>query len=108
MGPSNTQVRVPHRGDNTFPVQRILLIPGEVIRATEEEKLRRIQTLEALKAVNKNSADQKLNQLSWPLLKIKNLFEALIEQIGLGSIPPRCEGGWPVQKEYVIDKLMAN
>ncbi|MFN8319569.1 MAG: methylmalonyl-CoA mutase family protein [Saprospiraceae bacterium] len=65
------------------------LIPGEVIRATEEEKLRQIQTLEALKAVNKNSADQKLNQLKLAAVKNQNLFEALIETVkscSLGSI----------------------
>ena len=51
------------------------LIPGEVIRATEEEKLRQIQTLEALKAVNKNSADQKLNQLKLAAVKNQNLLK---------------------------------
>jgi methylmalonyl-CoA mutase len=65
------------------------LIPGEVIRATEEEKRRQIQTLEALKEVNKGTADQKLNQLKLAAVKNQNLFEALIETVkscSLGSI----------------------
>ncbi len=65
------------------------LIPGEVIRATEEEKLRQIQTLEALKETNKNHSEQKLNQLKLAAVKNQNLFDELIETVkscSLGSI----------------------
>lgn len=65
------------------------LIPGEVIRATEEEKLRQIQTLEALKEANKNHSEQKLNQLKLAAVKNQNLFDELIETVkscSLGSI----------------------
>ncbi len=65
------------------------LIPGEVIRATEEEKLRQIQTLEALKEANKSHSEQKLNQLKLAAVKNQNLFDELIETVkscSLGSI----------------------
>ena len=65
------------------------LIPGEVIRATEEEKLRQIQTLEALKEANESHSEQKLNQLKLAAVKNQNLFDELIETVkscSLGSI----------------------
>jgi len=55
------------------------IIPGEVIRATEEEKKYQIASLEAFKKRNEASAPQLLKELQQVAISGGNIFEKLME-----------------------------
>ncbi len=55
------------------------IIPGEVIRATTEEKENQIKTLENLKKANDQKAEKMLHQLQEVAINNGNTFEQLIE-----------------------------
>jgi isobutyryl-CoA mutase len=65
------------------------IIPEEVIRATEEEKLAQIDTLTALKKANADKKETQLKALQLAAIKNENLFGYLIEAVkscSLGEI----------------------
>ncbi len=65
------------------------IIPEEVIRATEEEKIQQIDTLESLKSANKDLKDTVLKNLQLSAIKNENLFDKLMESVkscSLGEI----------------------
>jgi methylmalonyl-CoA mutase len=68
-------------GVNTFLSSKgsPTVIPGEVIRATTEEKEQQIQTLERLKSVYAEEQKTHLEQLKLSSLKNQNLFTDLME-----------------------------
>jgi isobutyryl-CoA mutase len=72
--------QLPIMGVNTFLSQRFAhTIPGEVIRATEQEKQNQIATLEALLERNQAEAGKSLDNLSKAALRNQNTFDALME-----------------------------
>ena len=78
-------------GVNTFLSRKgsPTIIPGEVIRATEEEKQLQIKVIENLHASNKEEASVLLNDLQQRAINNKNIFEALLEvckRCSLGQI----------------------
>ncbi len=78
-------------GVNTFLAKNgsPTVTPGEIIRATEEEKEAQIQTLEGLKAANAAHSTTILKQLQQIAIENGNLFEALMEAVkscSLGQI----------------------
>jgi methylmalonyl-CoA mutase len=55
------------------------IIPGEVIRATEDEKLRQIETVEKLKEASAEAGQRQLRELQRRAINNENLFEGLME-----------------------------
>ena len=55
------------------------IIPAEVIRATEEEKLYQINMLELLHKSHKHTKDKSLEQLQSAALNNENIFESMME-----------------------------
>ncbi len=68
-------------GVNTFLSSKgsPTIIPGEVIRATKDEKVFQIEMLERLHERNKENADYWLDQLKQTALEDGNLFETIME-----------------------------
>jgi methylmalonyl-CoA mutase len=65
------------------------ILPAEVIRATEEEKGAQIETLNKLKACNKESGAQALRDLQQAAVRNENIFEHLMNAVkncSLGQI----------------------
>jgi methylmalonyl-CoA mutase len=62
------------------------IVPGEVIRATEEEKLRQIQILKNLQQANASRTKADLNHLQLAAVKNQNLFEVLMETVKCCSL----------------------
>jgi len=62
------------------------VIPGEVIRATEDEKQYQIATLEAFQKRNKNSANDTLKELQRAAIDGENIFEKLMEVCKICSL----------------------
>ncbi|MGK0363949.1 MAG: methylmalonyl-CoA mutase, partial [Saprospiraceae bacterium] len=62
------------------------VIPGEVIRATEEEKQDQIKTLVNLKEAHRTKADVALASLQIAAIENSNLFEELIEAVKVCSL----------------------
>lgn len=72
---------MPIIGVNTFLSSKgsPTVIPGEVIRATQEEKEDQIQTLRHLHSRNEQIAAEKLKELKDCAIANQNMFEALME-----------------------------
>ena len=62
------------------------IVPGEVIRATEEEKMRQIQILKNLQQANASRSKADLNHLQLAAVKNHNLFEVLMETVKCCSL----------------------
>ena len=62
------------------------IVPGEVIRATEEEKEFQITTLKAFQERNSASTAQALKQLQTAAIAGKNIFEELMEVCKICSL----------------------
>ncbi|MEM1326441.1 MAG: methylmalonyl-CoA mutase family protein [Bacteroidota bacterium] len=62
------------------------VIPGEVIRATEEEKLRQIENLEHIHAAHTDRATQALQHLQQVATDNGNIFAALMEAVKVCSL----------------------
>ncbi|MFV8226754.1 methylmalonyl-CoA mutase family protein [Christiangramia aquimixticola] len=60
--------------------------PGEVIRATEEEKENQIKTLETLHKAKESKADQSLEKIKKAAVNNENLFEELMEATKVCSL----------------------
>ena len=78
-------------GVNTFLAKNgsPTVTPGEIIRATEEEKQAQIATLSNLKAVNNEKSPSQLALLQQVAIENGNLFDALMEAVkscSLGQI----------------------
>ncbi len=78
-------------GVNTFLAKNgsPTVTPGEVIRATEEEKQAQIATLSNLKAVNTDKLSSQIAHLQQVAIENGNLFDALMEAVkscSLGQI----------------------
>lgn len=68
-------------GVNTFLSSKgsPTVTPGEVIRATKEEKEYQIEMLKNLHQGNENTAEEKLNEIQKVAIENGNMFEALME-----------------------------
>jgi methylmalonyl-CoA mutase len=68
-------------GVNTFLSSKgsPTIIPAEVIRATEEEKMQQIDTVNRLKHKYKQEAAQHLSNIQLSAIQNKNIFEGLME-----------------------------
>ena len=68
-------------GVNTFLSSKgsPTVLPGEVIRATEEEKVAQIKTLENVHELHKKEAKNQLKNVQQAAIKNENVFEALME-----------------------------
>jgi methylmalonyl-CoA mutase len=82
---------LPLVGVNTFLSKEgsPTILPAEVIRATEEEKGAQIETLNKLKACNKESGAQALRDLQQAAVRNENIFEHLMNAVkncSLGQI----------------------
>ena len=68
-------------GVNTFLSSKgsPTIIPDEVIRATEKEKLDQIKTLQNLIACNKNETEIAIEKIQTAAVENKNIFEELME-----------------------------
>lgn len=60
--------------------------PGEVIRATEEEKEHQIKTLETLHHAKESKADEALSRIQKAAINNENLFEELMEATKVCSL----------------------
>ncbi len=60
--------------------------PGEVIRATEEEKEHQIKTLETLHKAKEDSAEEMLERIQKAAVTNQNLFEELMEATKVCSL----------------------
>jgi isobutyryl-CoA mutase len=80
--------QLPIIGVNTFLSSKgsPTIIPGEVIRATEDEKQRQITNLEAQQKRNSEEVSAQLAALKQSALDNKNLFEVLIETVKYCSL----------------------
>jgi len=61
-------------------------LPGEVIRATEEEKQQQINTVKTLHKTYKETAPIKLRQVQQAAINNENIFEALMEAVKVSSL----------------------
>jgi methylmalonyl-CoA mutase len=75
-------------GVNTFLAKNgsPTVTPGEIIRATEEEKEAQIVTLNNLKAINADKSAAQLAHLQKVAVENGNLFEALVEAVKFCSL----------------------
>ncbi len=75
-------------GVNTFLSSKgsPTIMPQEVIRSTESEKLRQIDNLAALHNRNKDTADTSIKALQEAAIHNKNMFEALMEAVKYCSL----------------------
>ena len=62
------------------------IIPDEVIRATEEEKIAQINTVETLKSCNKSISEVSLSRLQKSAITQENLFDVLMETVKTCSL----------------------
>lgn len=62
------------------------IIPAEVIRSTEAEKLLQIENLEALHQTNAEQSKQALRELQQSALANENLFAQLMEAVKYCSL----------------------
>ena len=60
--------------------------PGEVIRATEEEKEQQIKTLETLHAAKESKAEETLEKIRKAAIQNENLFDVLMEATKVCSL----------------------
>ncbi|WP_224996119.1 methylmalonyl-CoA mutase family protein [Cesiribacter sp. SM1] len=72
---------LPIIGVNTFLSSKgsPTVTPGEVIRATEEEKKAQIETVQNLQQRNRDEAKEQLRQLQLCAIQNKNVFEGIME-----------------------------
>jgi methylmalonyl-CoA mutase len=89
-------------GVNTFraPNGSPTVVPGEVIRATEEEKENQLKTVENLQARNKDKAGQLLRELQQVAIRNDNIFEKLMEVSRYCSIGQITDALYKVGGQY--------
>ncbi|WP_373496314.1 methylmalonyl-CoA mutase family protein [Aquiflexum sp.] len=74
--------------------------PGEVIRANEQEKISQINTLELLKARNKDNTHAILNELQMAAVRNYNIFEKLMEAVKFCSLGQITQALYEVGGQY--------
>ena len=74
--------------------------PGEVIRATEEEKQHQIKTLETLHAAKEESAQAALDKIKEAAINNKNLFEVLMDATKVCSLGQISQAMFEVGGQY--------
>ncbi|MDT0293141.1 methylmalonyl-CoA mutase family protein [Mesonia ostreae] len=97
-----------HNGDfpiigvNTFLSSKgsPTVTPGEVIRATEEEKQFQINTLKKLHKTYEDSADEALEKVQQAAIHNKNIFEELMEATKVCSLGQITESLFEVGGQY--------
>ncbi|WP_461533277.1 methylmalonyl-CoA mutase family protein [Sinomicrobium sp.] len=89
-------------GVNTFLSSKgsPTVIPGEVIRATEEEKQQQIQTVENLKKAYPKEVEHQLQKLREAAIANKNIFEQLMEATKVCSLGQITEALFEVGGQY--------
>ena len=76
------------------------LVPGEVIRSTEEEKQQQIQTIQDLHAFYADRSSEHLHELQAAAIAQKNLFEGLMEACKYCSLGQITEALFSVGGQY--------
>ena len=76
------------------------LVPGEVIRATEEEKQHQLQNLGALHAMAEEAAQAALQRVQQSAVSGENLFEVLMEACKCCSLGQLTEAMFDVGGAY--------
>jgi methylmalonyl-CoA mutase len=76
------------------------LVPGEVIRSTEEEKQFQIQTIEILHKLHDDKSTELLSQLQKSAVENKNLFAELMEICKICSLGQITESLFNVGGQY--------
>lgn len=76
------------------------IIPGEVIRATEKEKMDQIHTLEALKKAHASTAAEALHLLQKSAVENNNTFEQLMEVTKVASLGQITQALYEVGGQY--------
>ncbi len=74
--------------------------PGEVIRATEEEKQHQIKTLETLHKAKEDSAQAALDKIKEAAINNKNLFEVLMDATKVCSLGQISQAMFEVGGQY--------
>lgn len=94
--------KLPIMGVNTFLSSKgsPTIIPGEVIRATEEEKQYQITMLEQLHETNKEKAAAMLKNLQSASMQNNNIFESLMEATKYCSIGQITDALFEVGGQY--------
>jgi isobutyryl-CoA mutase len=94
--------KLPIMGVNTFLSSKgsPTIIPGEVIRATEEEKQYQITMLEQLHETNKERAAVMLKKLQSASMQNSNIFESLMEATKYCSIGQITDALFEVGGQY--------
>ncbi|PWG04183.1 methylmalonyl-CoA mutase family protein [Polaribacter aquimarinus] len=89
-------------GVNTFLSSKgsPTVLPAEVIRATEEEKLNQIKTKESLNEANEENVTQQLAILQEAAIQNENLFEKLMEATKVCSLGQITEALFKVGGQY--------
>ena len=101
-------MRKKHNGDfpiigvNTFLSSKgsPTVTPGEVIRATEEEKQFQINTLKKLHKTYEDSAQEALDKVQNAAIHNKNIFEELMEATKVCSLGQITESLFEVGGQY--------
>jgi methylmalonyl-CoA mutase len=76
------------------------LVPGEVIRSTEEEKQFQIQTIEILHKLHHDKSSELLSQLQKSAVENDNLFAELMEICKICSLGQITESLFNVGGQY--------
>jgi isobutyryl-CoA mutase len=76
------------------------VIPGEVIRATQEEKELQIRTLERLHRLSENKSAEQIRNLQLAAIRNQNLFEVLMETAKICSLGQITKGLYEVGGQY--------
>ena len=89
-------------GVNTFLSSKgsPTVVPMEVIRATEEEKLNQIKTLEALHQGNKIKVNEQIKDIQKAAVQNENLFEMLMEATKYCTLGQITNGLFEVGGQY--------
>ena len=89
-------------GVNTFLNKKgsPTVVPGEIIRATEQEKQYQISALEAFKQLNKDKTTKVLEQLQLTAIKGGNTFEELMEACKFCSLGQISKALYEVGGQY--------
>jgi methylmalonyl-CoA mutase len=94
--------KLPIIGVNTFLSSEgsPTVLPREVIRATEEEKQRQIETVRALKERSGNAAADALRAIQHAAVKNQNVFDQLMEAAKVCSLGSMTQALFEVGGEY--------
>lgn len=94
--------QLPIIGVNTFLSSKgsPTIIPGEVIRATKDEKLYQIQMLEHLHQHQRKPAQTWLNNIKQAAIKNQNIFDSLMEAVKYCSLGQLTQAMFDVGGQY--------